>query len=74
MESFERAVTLDPLSADAHYHLGMAAVKSGDLARTREAWSTFLRLTRSGDRREHVDRAVAALDELEQAVESAPTE
>lgn len=74
VESFERAVTLDPLSADAHYHLGMAAVKSGDLARTREAWSTFLRLTRAGHRREHVDRAVAALDELERAVESAPTE
>lgn len=73
-ESFNRAVTLDPLSADAHYHLGMAAVKTGELDRAREAWTTFLRLTRTGDRRKHVDRAVAAMNELNEAVESAPTE
>ncbi|MDX1675993.1 MAG: DUF4388 domain-containing protein [Longimicrobiales bacterium] len=73
-EAFDRAVTLDPLSADAHYHLGMAAVKTGDLQRAREAWTTFLRLTHDGDRRTHVDRAVAALDELEQAVGAAPEE
>lgn len=73
-ESFDRAVTLDPLSADAHYHLGLAAVKTGDLDRSHEAWSTFLRLTHTGDRRKHVDRAVAALNELERAVESAPAE
>ncbi len=73
-ESFDRAVTLDPLSSDAHYHLGLAAVKTGELARAREAWTTFLRLTRTGDRRTYVDRAVAALDELNAAVESAPSE
>ncbi|MGK7312733.1 MAG: DUF4388 domain-containing protein [Candidatus Longimicrobiales bacterium M2_2A_002] len=73
-ESFDRAVTLDPLSADAHYHLGLAAVKTGDLDRALRAWSTFLRLTHTGDRREHVDRAVAALNELQRAVESAPAE
>ena len=73
-ESFERAVALDPLSADAHYHLGLAAVKNGDLDRAREAWSTFLRLTHTGDRRAHVDRAVAAMNELKTAVESAPVD
>ncbi len=73
-ESFERAVTLDPLSADAHYHLGLAAVRIGDLERAREAWTTFLRLTPTGDRRKHVDRAVAAMNELNEAVEAAPTE
>lgn len=73
-ESFDRAVTLDPLSTDAHYHLGLAAVRTGDLERAREAWSTFLRLTPTGDRRKYVDRAVAALNELNEAVEAAPTE
>ncbi len=67
-------MTLDPLSADAHYHLGLAAVKIGDLDRAKEAWTTFLRLTRTGDRRKHVDRGVAAINELEDVIESAPTE
>lgn len=70
-ESFDRAVTLDPLSADAHYHLGLAAVKIGELGRAREAWSTFLRLTHTGDRRQHVEEAVTAMDVLKRAVEAA---
>ena len=73
-ESFDRAVALDPLSPDAHYHLGLAAVKTGDLDRGLHAWSTFLRLTDTGDRREYVERAVVALNELQRAVESAPAE
>lgn len=43
-EAFERAVGLDPLSADAHYHLGVAAVRVGELARAERAWHNFLRL------------------------------
>ena len=74
VESFDRAVALDPLSPDAHYHLGLATMKTGDLDRTHEAWSTFLRLADPGDRREYVERAVAALEELNEAVESAPIE
>lgn len=73
-ESFDRAVTLDPLSLDAHYHLGMAAIRIGDLSRSAEAWRTFLRLAPTGDRRSYVESAVAALDELERIIESAPTE
>jgi hypothetical protein len=42
--AFARAVQLDPLLADAHYHLGFAAARSGDLARAEEAWTTYLRL------------------------------
>lgn len=74
VESFEQAVTLDPLSVDAHYHLGLAAVKAGALGRAVEAWHTFLRLAPGGERREHVERAVAAMAELRQAIESAPGE
>ena len=73
-ESFDRAVALDPLSVDAHYHLGMAAVRIGDLPRAVEAWRTFLRLAPTGDRRSYVARAVAALDDLNRVIESAPTE
>lgn len=73
-ESFERAVTLDPLRADAHYHLGMAAVRTGQMDRALEAWRTFMRLASAGDRRNHVERALAALSELKQVIESAPRE
>lgn len=73
-ESFERVVALDPLSSDAHYQLGLAAAKSGDLDRALDAWKTFLRLNLGGDRRAHVERAVSALMELQRAIESAPTE
>lgn len=73
-ESFQRAVALDPLSADAHYHLGMAAVRTGDLERARESWRNFLRLARAGARRSYVERAIAALDDLTRVIESAPSE
>jgi hypothetical protein len=43
-EAFERAVGLDPLSADAHYHLGAAAVRVGELGRAERAWDNFMRL------------------------------
>lgn len=43
-EAFERAVGLDPLSANAHYHLGVAAVRVGELDRAERAWHTYLRL------------------------------
>jgi tetratricopeptide (TPR) repeat protein len=73
-ESYDRAVVLDPLSADAHYHLGLAAVRSGELGRGHEAWTTFLRLAHSGDRRTYVEKAVNAMDDLKRAVEAAPAE
>lgn len=73
-DSFERAVGLDPLSADAHYHLGMAGVRIGDLDRAAEAWRTFLRLAPGGERRTFVTRALAALDELKRTMEAAPRE
>ncbi len=72
-ESFGRAATLDPLSTDAHYHLGMAAVKIGELGRAADAWHTFLRLAPIGERRTYVEKAVDALDALKRVIEAAPT-
>ena len=73
-ESLDRAATLDPLSIDAHYHLGLAAARTGELDRALTAWQTFLRLSRGGPRRGHVEAAVAAIENLNRALESAPTE
>lgn len=73
-ESFDRAVALDPLSTDAHYQLGLAAARMGELDRALEAWNTFLRLERGGHRRKHVEVAVRAMSDLKRAIESAPTE
>jgi len=70
-ESFDRAVALDPLSVDAHYQLGLAAAKAGDIARAAEAWNTFLRLAPAGGQRTHVERAMAAMTELQRAIQSA---
>lgn len=73
-EWFDRAVTLDPLSMDAHYHLGLATARTGDLQGAAEAWRRFLRLAPGGDRRTHVERTMAVLTELEQLIGAAPTE
>lgn len=73
-EALERAVALDPLSVDAHYQLGLVTARSGNLARAAEAWGNFLRLAPPGERRSHVERAVAALNELQNAIQSAPTQ
>jgi tetratricopeptide (TPR) repeat protein len=73
-EAFERAVALDPLSFDAHYQLGLAAAKIGDLERAAEAWNTFLRLAPEEGRRPHVERAMSAITELQRAIRGAPTE
>jgi tetratricopeptide (TPR) repeat protein len=74
VESFERAVGLDPLSLDAHYQLGLAAVKTGDLGRAAGAWKTFLRLAPAGDKKTHVEQAMTAMTQLQRAIRSAPTE
>jgi tetratricopeptide (TPR) repeat protein len=73
-EAFGRAVALDPLSLDAHYQLGLSAAKIGDLERAAEAWRTYLRLAPAGLRRGHVERAMAAMTELQHALQGAPTE
>jgi tetratricopeptide (TPR) repeat protein len=70
-EAFSRAVTLDPLSPEAHYRLGFAAVHTGDLQRAMNAWEKFVRLSPNGDSRQLVVQALAAMRELTQVLQRA---
>jgi cytochrome c-type biogenesis protein CcmH/NrfG len=74
VEAFDRAVTLDPLSFDAHYHLGLAAARIGDLEGAAEAWRSFLRLAPAGDRRTYVEQAMVGISELQHFLRAAPAE
>jgi tetratricopeptide (TPR) repeat protein len=74
VEAFDRAVTLDPLSFDAHYHLGLAAARIGDLEGAADAWKSFLRLAPAGDRRTYVEQAMVAMSELQHFLRAAPAE
>ncbi|MGQ0814675.1 MAG: DUF4388 domain-containing protein [Gemmatimonadota bacterium] len=72
-EAFARAVGLDPLFADAHYHLGFTAVRTGELDRATHAWDTYLRLAQNGNQRQLVSQAlnhVRSLSQLLQTVRS----
>jgi cytochrome c-type biogenesis protein CcmH/NrfG len=60
-EAYTRAVGLDPLSVDAHYHLGFSAVRTGELLRAAAAWETFVRISPNGSRRRIVNDALSAL-------------
>jgi tetratricopeptide (TPR) repeat protein len=63
-ESFSRAVGLDPMSAEAHYLLGFAAIRTGDLDRAVRAWETFLRLAPHGEARQMAAQGLGALRSL----------
>jgi cytochrome c-type biogenesis protein CcmH/NrfG len=63
-ESFARAVGLDPMSVDAHYMLGFAAIRTGELERATKAWETFLRLAPNGEPRQLAAQALASLRAL----------
>lgn len=63
-EALARAATLDPESPDVHFHLGMAAIRTGDLARAATALDTFLRLGGNGRRRQVAGSALAAVQAL----------
>ncbi len=73
-DAFDRAAALDPLAADAHYHLGLAAARSGELDRAEDAWRTCLRLDQEGQRSSVVEPAIDAMRELKRILEAAPTE
>jgi hypothetical protein len=72
-EAFERAVGLDPLSADAHYHLGLAAVRVGELDRAERAWQDFLRLASDTQPVGAVRQALDAIRTLNNAMDRIPT-
>jgi len=67
-ESFSRAVGLDPTSVDAHYLLGFAALRTGELERATKAWETFLRVAPNGEPRQLAAQALASLRALTQIV------
>jgi tetratricopeptide (TPR) repeat protein len=70
-EAFARAVSLDPLAADAHYRLGFTAVQTGDLERAAKAWETFVRLSQNGEQRQLVGSALGAVKSLIRTLERA---
>lgn len=66
-EAYARAVSLDPLLAEAHLALGFSAVRTGELRRAGDAWKTYLRLSPNGGQGRLVAEAlkhVRALDEI----------
>ena len=67
-EAFDRAVDLDPVSAEAHRHLGYAAVRIGELGRAREAFGVYLGLVPEDDRRPDIQRALDALETLSEVL------
>jgi len=67
-EALARAVALAPLSPDAHFDLGLAAIRTGDLARAAVALDTFLRLGGNGKRREIAGAALAAVRTLNEVL------
>lgn len=68
-EAFARAAVLDPMSAEAHFHLGYSAVQTGDLHRTASAWETYLRVAPSGTRRELVASGLIAVRDIARIVQ-----
>jgi hypothetical protein len=70
-ESFTRAVGLDPMSAEAHYLLGFAAIRTGELERASRAWEAYLRLSPEGEARQLAAQALASLRTLMQIVTKA---
>jgi tetratricopeptide (TPR) repeat protein len=69
-ESFAKAVTLDPLEPEAHYHFGFAAVQIGDFGRAEHAWGNYLRLTPNGGRRTIVAQALEAVRSLNRILDT----
>jgi len=63
-EAFARAAELDPMSAEAHFHLGFTAARTGDLDRAGRAWETFLALAHGDERAPLALRGTEALRAL----------
>lgn len=72
-EAFARAVVLDPESAPAHYHLGFAALRTGELERTAMAWDAYLQLMPNGIQRDTVAQGLQAVRELTRLFEKGVT-
>jgi tetratricopeptide (TPR) repeat protein len=73
-EAFARAVGLDPLFAEAHYHLGFTAIRTGELDRATQAWDTYLRLSQNGNQRQLVSQALNHVRSLSQLLLTVKTQ
>jgi hypothetical protein len=62
LEALAEAIRLDPLLPAAYYHLGLCAVRVGDLGRAEVALATCVRLPEVRD--EHRARAARAVELL----------
>jgi tetratricopeptide (TPR) repeat protein len=72
-EAFARAVRLDPLSAEAHLQLGMAALQTGELARAAKALEAHVRLSPNGSGRPLVEQALRAVRMLTDILQKVTT-
>jgi len=70
-EAFARAAGLDPLSPEAHYRLGFAAIRTGELERAARAWDSFVLLSPNDEARQLVRGALSAVRTLSQVLEQA---
>jgi tetratricopeptide (TPR) repeat protein len=70
-EAYTRAVSLDPLLADAHLALGFSAARTGELKRAADAWHTYLRLSPNGGPGHIVAEALQHVRALDQILEAA---
>jgi tetratricopeptide (TPR) repeat protein len=70
-EAFSLAAGLEPLLPEAHYHLGFAAVRIGELERAARAWDAFLRISGGDSRRPLVAEGLEAVQALNRVLEKA---
>ncbi|CAN5831378.1 hypothetical protein BH23GEM6_BH23GEM6_16750 [soil metagenome] len=70
LERFQEAISRDPLLANAHAGLGVAAIRSGQLGLAEEALGTTLRLLGpTSSRRVRLERLARAVGELRAALQ-----
>lgn len=69
--ALEEALRLDPLLERARYEIGVLRMRSGDLTGAAHEWTAYLRIAGDGSDRRRVERAMAALRELQSLVAEA---
>ncbi|NIR46108.1 MAG: DUF4388 domain-containing protein [Gemmatimonadetes bacterium] len=62
---YEKALSLDPLAAEARERLGLVKLKLGDIEGASHEWKAYLRMAADTPERRRVERAMTALHDLE---------
>ena len=70
VDELRRAVQLDPITPEVHFHLGFAALRVGDFAAARASWEHFMRLSPSSSEVGRVRAALEILTRLSHLLES----